>query len=91
MITHVEVKKLFNGFASVRDYVLDRAVKRGSDLVIHYKDDTMRLSLERLKSKWQIHATKFKSKYGTGEYTLYDFKFQADNKPPQQELQGTLL
>ncbi len=91
MAIHVEVKKLFNGFASVRDYMIDRAVVRGQDITIHYKLQTMKIPLDRLKSKWQMHATKFKSKFGTGEYMLYDFKFTPEGEVTPPDNQPRLL
>lgn len=88
----VEVKKLFNGFASVRDYIIAAAVKERKDLIIQYKGKTMRVPLERLKSKWQLHGRKFKSKFNDSYYTLYDFKFEADSDKKQREDdQPTLL
>lgn len=89
--SHVEVTKLYHGFVSVRDYMIDKAVSRGADILIHYKEKTMRVPLDRLKSKWQMHGLKFKSRFGTGEYMLYDFKFEADDAPKEEDNQPTLL
>lgn len=77
---HHEVKKLFNGFASLRDYLIKAAVKDRSDIQIHYKNKIMTVPLERLKSKWQMHGKKFESKFNNQSYTLYDFKFVADSE-----------
>ncbi len=88
----VEVRKLFNGFASVRDYIIAKAVKERRDLTIHYKGKTMRVPLDRLKSKWQMHSRQFKSKFNDKSYTLYDFRFEADSdKKEREDNQPTLL
>lgn len=88
----VEVKKLFNGFASVRDYIIDAAVHDRRDLVIVHKGQKMRVSLDRLKSKWQMHGRQFKSKFNDQTYTLYDFRFEADeDKNQREDDQPTLL
>ena len=76
-----EVKKLFNGFASIRDYLVDKCVKCGEDLTIKYKDEIMIVPLGKLKSpeRFQIHKTKFKSRYNDGkDYELYDFYWKPD-------------
>lgn len=88
----VEVKKLFNGFASVRDYIIDKAVKDRRDITVVYKGKKMRVPLERLKNKWQMHGRKFESKFNDKKYMLYDFKFEADDdKKERQDNQPSLL
>lgn len=76
-------KKLFNGFVSVRDYHIRMCVEKNLDLVVEYQGQLMGVPLEWLKKPalFQIHQKKFKSKFensnvnGTGEYTLFEFKF----------------
>lgn len=88
----VPVKKLFNGFASVRDYIIARAIKDGRDITIEYQDKTMRVPLAKLKAKWGLHDRIFKSKFNGGSYALYDFKFEADDdRKERQDNQPTLL
>jgi hypothetical protein len=70
-----KVKKLFNGFASVRDYIIKKCVDKREDLVIEYDGDSMTIPLSTLIRPFQIHKTKFKSKFNKGSYTLYDFKW----------------
>lgn len=70
-------KKLFNGFASVRDYIVKDCIEKRESLVIVYKGDKMTIPFEFL-TEWQLHKKEFKSKYGTGNYTLYDYKFIDD-------------
>lgn len=92
MALNVKVEKLFRGFASVRDYVIAAAVKDRQDIIVLYKGKTMRIPLERLKSKWQLHARQFKSRYNDSTYALYDFRFEADDDKKQRiEDQPTLL
>lgn len=79
-------KKLFNGFASVRDTAISRCIHNGQSLVIHYDGERMTIPLEKLidPDKFQIHRKKFKSKYDGARYELYDFVFVPDDR--QQKL-----
>lgn len=75
---HIKLKKLFNGYGSVRDYLIKMAVANREDLVLEYKDDKMVVPLKVLANpdKFQIHKTKFQSKFHDSQtYELYDFKF----------------
>lgn len=74
-----EAKKLFNGFASVRDYIVKEAIAKGEPLVIVYKRSRMTVPHDYLKG-WQMHATVFKSKFNDKSYTLYDFKYMPDDQ-----------
>lgn len=74
----VTVKKLFRGFASVRDYVVKDCIKNNEDLTIIHDGKEMLVKVSFLKSPMmnQIHKTKFKSKFNAGQtYELYDFRF----------------
>ena len=75
-----KVKKLFNGFASIRDHVIKRAIKEKSNLVIEYEDKEMTVPLSDLKSPFQLHPKEFISKYNGTKYKLYDFKFVPEEK-----------
>lgn len=80
MYYEYQAKKLYKGFASVRDYVIKECIEKGLDLVINYKENKMGVPLEHLKNPhlYQIHRTKFKSKVNEGQiYELYDIFFVA--------------
>lgn len=78
----VQVNKIFNGFSSVRDYIVKRCVAMGQDLVIKHKGDIMVVPYNVIKDpKFQIHKTKFISKYDESQsYELYDFKWHPNNQ-----------
>ena len=69
------VKKLFNGFASVRDHIIKKAIKENDDLVIEFEDKEMTVPLSDLENPFQLHKREFISKYNGTKYKLYDFKF----------------
>ena len=84
----IKLKKLFQGYASVRDNIIKRCIAYKEPLIIVYNGDKMLVEYEQLISpeKFQIHKTKFKSKYDERmEYELFDFKF-VPNKNLQQKL-----
>ena len=75
------LKKLWNGLASLRDYEFDLAIERNG-LKFIYGNKVMTITLDELKSKkFQCHSREFDSKYNPRQkYTLYDFKFIDDNE-----------
>jgi hypothetical protein len=70
-----KVKKLFNGFASVRDHIIKNCISSRSNLVIEFEDKKMTVPLSKLKNPFQLHKKEFVSKYDGSKYKLYDFKF----------------
>ena len=75
----VKVKKLFRGHTSVRNYLVQRCINRGEDLVIVVGAVQMTVPLSKVKSAYQIHKKKFSSKYNRGQkYELIDFYFIPD-------------
>ena len=77
-----EIKRLFNGMASVRDYVIRDLIAKNETLKIKFADKIMTLTPEELKSRQiQIIPKKFKSKINPDqEYSLIDFRFVSDKK-----------
>ncbi len=78
----VEVNRLFNGIASVRDYRLKKAIQTGQDIELHCKDESMVIKNEEIQEKvFQINPTKYRSKFEPyNEYELLDFKWTADKQ-----------
>ena len=74
-----KVKKLFNGFASIRDYVIDKCLDSECNLIIEFEDKEMTVPLSDLDSPFQLHEREFISKYNGTKYKLYDFKFVPNN------------
>ena len=74
-----KVKKLFNGFASIRDYIIDKCLDSECDLIVEFEDKEMTVPLSDLDSPFQLHEREFISKYNGTKYKLYDFKFVPNN------------
>jgi len=81
-----KVKKLFHGCASIRDYIIEKCIKNQEGLTIFFNEKEMLVPLDKLKNCYQIHKTKFQSKFGNSQYELYDFPFKPDSKEKQMEL-----
>ncbi len=81
----VKVKKLYKGFASVRDYIIKDCLKKETGIIIEYGNKYMTVPYEKLKSALQLHRKKFESKFSDRKYELIDFKFYPDLEK-QQEL-----
>ena len=67
----VEVKKLWNGRVSLRDYVVDAAIAKPESIMVRYGDDIMILSPMQLEKKFSM--TECVSKYNGKKYKLYDY------------------
>jgi hypothetical protein len=74
----VEVKKLWNGRISLRDYVVDAALEKPESIMVRYKDDIMILSPMQLEKKFSI--TECTSKYDGKKYKLYDYDWKPADK-----------
>lgn len=83
--TTTRVDKNFNGYTSVRDYIVDGVIKRGDGLIIVHNGKAMTLIPEEVKNAKQFHTIKFESKVHPGqEYSLVDFKFIPDDEKAKQ-------
>jgi hypothetical protein len=73
------VKKLFKGYASIRDYIVEECIKNGEPLEIWLDLNHMTVPTDVLKERFQLHKQQFRSLYNFHQqYGLMDFKFQAD-------------
>jgi hypothetical protein len=88
----VKVRKLFKGFVSIRDYVVQTCIRKNQKLVVEYESQKMTLSVEDLKNKFQIHKRVFQSEYSKkyNTYQLLDFKFIVDGKTKSLSLMELL-
>jgi hypothetical protein len=50
----VEVKKLWNGRVSLRDYIVDDALSKQQGIRVKYKDEMMMLSPGQLEKKFSM-------------------------------------
>lgn len=79
----VEVKKLWNGRVSLRDYIVDAAIAKPESIMVRYGDDMMILSPMQLEKKFSM--TECISKYDGKPYKLYDYVWKPADKK-QREL-----
>ena len=83
----IPIRRLFNGLASVRDYVLKKCYQEGKDIILTYKNEKMTVLHKELKSKsFQLSDKTFTSRYGSEPYRLIDYKFEADKETNQEAL-----
>ena len=81
---NIKVNRLFNGIASVRDYIVQECKDKEEKLVILCNDQKMTVNFDKA---FQISSRKFKSKFNDMEYQLVDFKFIPDQEEePVNEL-----
>jgi len=73
-----KIKRQYKGLVSVRDYIIDKCIKNNEPLIIEFEGQQMTVSLSSLKSKFQLHNKKFRSKYSEKTYELIDFVFEPD-------------
>lgn len=72
-IIKYKVKKIFNGSASLRDYVVKDAIGDNTRIDVWFRDEHMILSVEELK-EGKRSSKDFIGKWG-GKYYLIDFKW----------------
>lgn len=82
----VNIKKLFNGHVSVRDYMVRQCVAKGENLTIIHENQKMTVPLSVIKNPQQLFKTEIQSKYSNATYQLYDFKWK-----PERDEQGKLI
>ena len=74
-VMRVKVKKVFNGYVSVRDYVVKKCANKREDLLIEHDDKFMKIPFSTLIDPSSLHTKEFISKYDGSKYTLNDFKW----------------
>ena len=75
----VKVKKLWMGhLVSVRDYIVNKAIKEGG-LEVQHEGKTMFLSVEELKNG-STQTKKLNSKFKKSTYNLVDYRWKPDDK-----------
>ena len=75
----VIVKKLFNGCASIRSYIVEKCIEESRGLIISYNHFIMSVDSKDLDKHFRFHKIEFESKYNNSKYQLIDFKFKPDN------------
>ena len=82
----IKVQRLWNGLASVRDYVLIDCIGKKRNIVFKYNGEKMTVTWDRLSSSgfWTSKKDHI-SKYTGKKYRLIDFKFKKDEPESKQE------
>lgn len=73
-------KKLWNGKASVRDYIVKKCLESMEPLVVFYQGKKMTITPDRLVNYTTWNKRTFNSKFGKKSYSLFDFTFVEDGK-----------
>ena len=73
---NVKVKKTFRGCISVRDYIVNKAIKEGAGLVVEYNGEKMTIPHEQLPLGKKSRKT-FISQI-EGKYKLVDYRWKPD-------------
>lgn len=79
-IITVTVKKTWKGCVSVRDYMVNEALRTGRNLRINYGDESMIVPFEEIEERISEYSKKFTSKVGSKDYHLIDFRWQPDTQ-----------
>ena len=77
------INRLFHGYASIRSYIVDRAIRNKENLVIQYDNKQMTVVWQDLDKGFK-NTDVFRSKHNNMTYTLVDYDWAEDNR--QQEL-----
>ena len=72
----IKIRKLLIGHVSIRDYIVEKAIRQKQGIVVSYEGKEMAIPLEKLKHKFQFHQQKFQSHFSEKKYELIDFRFK---------------
>ena len=83
----IQVKKLFNGHVSVRDYIVAKCIEKNASLVVEYNTRLMTVPVAVLRlARSKFHGLRFYSQFKyDSTYKLLDFPFISDDM--KQEIQ----
>jgi len=77
----INVKKIWNGWASVRSPIVHKLMDDRDDLIVNHNGKRMTITFDELeKSLHQVHKSKFWSKIDRKYYELFDFTWREDNE-----------
>jgi Mor family transcriptional regulator len=75
----ITLKRLYNGIASLRDYTVEKALKKGDGITVRCNGQEMYLSPDDLK-RGERGSEKIISKFDGTSYYLVDFKWKVSQK-----------
>lgn len=73
-----QIKKIYKGLASVRDYEVEKCIKNNESMTIIYDGDAMTLSPEQLKTERVGVSSVLKSQYGN-DYVLFNYRWEPED------------
>lgn len=82
---NVTIKKLFHGFASIRDYLVIKAVKNRENIIVYYNTQHMTIPFNKLDQGFE-NKNIFISKHDGKEYKLIDYDWIPDLTEQQRLL-----
>lgn len=74
----IKVRKVFNDCISLRDYIVDKAIKKNESLLIEFQGDEMFLGADDLK-KGKKSGLKLRSNWGDMTYDLVDYPWKPNS------------
>lgn len=78
----IKIKRLWHGYASIRDYQAKKAWQDGEDIIIRCADKSMNIPHSEIMSG-AINPTKFESVHENGlSYHLVDYPWKPDVEQP---------
>lgn len=84
-----KIKRLWNGYASIRSYIIEEHIRKKEPLIIEYGNLIMTIPVNKLKDYKMLCKKTFESKYNGGNlYTLFDYKFIPDKKEENKNGNG---
>jgi hypothetical protein len=82
-----KVNRLYNGYASIRDYLVHTCIANQEELRVFFGSNQMTLTpIDLMAKRKQFSKRKFTSQYN-GYYSLYDYKWEEDSKEVKKEEQ----
>ena len=76
----IRIKRLFNGRASVRDYILEKAKKSDTAIILECNGEQMILQPQEFSKGIRTLNKKFVSKWDNRAYYLVDFDWEPNSQ-----------
>lgn len=76
----VKVQKIYKGYVSIRNYIVEECIVNKEKLVITYNKQKMTIPVEQLTKHMQLSSQIFRSSFDGKSYKLYDYYFIPDKK-----------
>lgn len=70
---YFKIKKLWHGYASIRDFLIKNTYEKGQNLTIEYKGEQMTIPNKDLIIKGKVSNFTIQSKHNNEKYHLIDY------------------